>query len=312
MTDLDSQLHDAMARVRGPVDPRPSLTDVRRRARRHSRRRMTATVGVVACAGVATAGLIIRRDAASESGVASAPIDGDEATTTITFGLPALTISPSAVWDALFNARFDPSGEGLVVAPADQAAAAVMPNPEQFGCTSSECAAMFNYVVWHEIAAELGFSSVRQMQDSNPAIDFSQPPHEGDVVQSIFGDVSSPTTSNDPNNQTPTTVSLFDGVVLIDAGAPGGAMDDAYGRLPGYNRVIVPGSGKTVEQTMVMPIGGNDALATAVGGVFGIDGLDTWDPSLIGTPIEAMVAVVIGPDYYDRVGGSATTTTIVG
>ena len=34
---------------------------------------------------------------------------------------------------------------------------------------------------------------------------------------------------------------------------------------------------------MVMPIAGNDALATAVAGVFGIDGLDTWDPSFIGT-----------------------------
>jgi hypothetical protein len=158
------------------------------------------------------------------------------------------------------------------------------------------------------------------MQSANPNIDFSVPPVDGDVVQSnssfsavpAIGDASTTTTSNDPNNETPTTISLFDGVVLIDGGAPAGAMDDAYGRLPGYNRVIVPGSGKTVKQTIVMPIGGNDALATAVGGVFGIDGLDTWDPSFIGTPIQAMVAVVIGPDYFDRVGGAATTTTIVG
>jgi hypothetical protein len=102
-------------------------------------------------------------------------------------------------------------------------------------------------------------------------------------------------------------------------------MEDAYQRLPGYNRVIVPSSGKTVEQTMVMPIGDNTALATAVGGVFGIDGFDTWDPSYIGTQIQGMVAVVIGPDYFDLVGrqtdGSrrhrrptceSTTTTIVG
>jgi hypothetical protein len=34
---------------------------------------MTATVGVVACTGVATAALIIRRDSAEKSGVASAP-----------------------------------------------------------------------------------------------------------------------------------------------------------------------------------------------------------------------------------------------
>ncbi len=326
MNDLDPLLHDAMARVRGPVDARPSLTDVRRRARRRNRRRMTATVGVVACTGVATAALIIRRDSADRSGVASAPIDANddaaptstiylpsEFTTTTTFGLPAMTITASAVWDALWNAQYDPSGAGLVVAPADQSAAATMPTAEQFGCTSPECAAMFNYVVWHEIAVELGFSSVRQMQDVNSSIDISQPPREGDVVQSIFGsgiDLAPPPTTIDPNNETATTISVFDGVVLIDGGAPAGAMEDAYQRLPGYNRVIVPSSGKTVEQTMVMPIGDNTGLATAVGGVFGIDGFDTWDPSYIGAQIQGMVAVVIGPDYFGLVGGAAPSSTV--
>jgi hypothetical protein len=188
-----------------------------------------------------------------------------------------------------------------------------MPTPEQFGCTTAECRAMYNYVVWHEIAVQLGFSSVQQMQDTNPTLDVSQPPREGEVVQSIFGSAP-PQTTIGPINETPTTISVFDGVILIDGGAPAGAMDDAFQRLPGYNRVIVPSSGKTVEQTMVMPIGDNTALATAVGGVFGIGGFDTWDPSFVGSPIEGMVAVVIGPDYFDRVGGavSATTTTIVG
>ena len=131
-------------------------------------------------------------------------------------------------------------------------------------------------------------------------------------MQSIFGSpAETATTVVDPINETPTTISLFDGIMLIDGGAPAGAMEDAYQRLNGYNRVIVPGIGKTVEQTMVMPIGGNDALATAVGGVFGIDGFDTWDPSFIGTQIEGMVAVVIGPDYFDRVGQASTVPTAV-
>ena len=90
---------------------------------------MTATIGVVACAGVGTAALIVRRDSAGTSSVASAPdatLDAAAPSTTVflpsgptttTFGLPALTITPSAVWDALFNARFDPSGAGLVVEP---------------------------------------------------------------------------------------------------------------------------------------------------------------------------------------------------
>ena len=237
MTDLDPLLHEAMSRVRGPVDARPSLIDVRRRARRHNRRRMTATVGVVACTGVATAALIIRRDSAGTAGVASAPVDsvadGDSTSTvfvqqggptTTVFGSASLTITASAVWDALWNARYDPSGGGLVVEPADQAAAEVMPTPEQFGCTTQECRAMYNYVIWHELALQLGFASVPHMQDMNSGIDFSQPPREGDVLQSVFSSFSTPPTM-DPNNETPTTISVYEGVVLIDAGAPAGAME---------------------------------------------------------------------------------------
>lgn len=322
MIDIDPLLHDAMARVRGPVDARPSLTDIRRRARRHNRRRMAATAGVVACTGVATAALIIRRDSDAPSTAGSAPAEAVDAgptstvylpsdfSTTTAYGLPAMTVTASAVWDALWNARFDPSGVGLVVAPADQAAADVMPTPEQFGCTAPECRAMYNYVIWHEFAVELGFFNVEQMQSANPTIDFSVPPRDGDVLQTLSGIDFGSTTTTNPNDQTATTLGFFDGVILIDGGAPAGAMEDAYQRLPGYNRTIVPSSGKTVEQTMVMPIGDNTDLVAAVGGVFGIDGFDTWDPSFLGTPIQGMVAVVIGPDYWDRVQTASETTTI--
>jgi hypothetical protein len=111
-------------------------------------------------------------------------------------------------------------------------------------------------------------------------------------------------------NETPTTLGIFDGIILIDGGAPDGAMEDAYQRLAGYDRTIIPGNGKTFEQTMLMPIGDNIAMATAVGGALGIDGFDTWDPSLLATPIQGMVAVVIGPDYFDRVQNASTATTV--
>ena len=67
MNDIDPLLHEAMANVKGPVDLHPSVSDVHRRARRHYRRRMVATAGAVACTGVATAALIIRRDSTSLS-----------------------------------------------------------------------------------------------------------------------------------------------------------------------------------------------------------------------------------------------------
>jgi len=324
MTDLDPMLREAMARVRGPVDTRPSMTDVRRRARRRNQRRMVALGGAMAVTGVATAGLIIRRDAAGPS--AAIPADTTSpaiASTTYPLGStttvdtrPQRTVDASLVWDALLSARNDPAGGAFLTAPADEAAAHTMPAAEQFGCTTDDCRAMFTYVVWHELAKLLGFGDLLELQAANPNVDFTIPPVAGDVLQTPYAGGGFTTVPG--IDETPTTLSLFDGVVLIDGGAPAGAMEDAYQRMPGYNRVIVPSSGKTVEQTMVMPIGDNTALASAVAGVFGIGGLDTWDPSLIGTPIQGMVAVVIGPDYFDRVGAAtttvppATTTTSIG
>ncbi len=205
MSDLDPVLRDAMASVKHPVDARPSISDVHRRARRHNRRRMAATAGAVACTGVATAALIIRRDA-TDLTTSSQPGSAEQAvaeeippttymllgTTTSVYGLSDMTIRSSTVWDALWNARFDPSGAALAIEPADQAAADVMPTPEQFGCTSDECRMMFTYVVWHEIARTLGFGDVRHMQEMNPAIDFSQPPREGDLLHAAYLSFSEP------------------------------------------------------------------------------------------------------------------------
>ena len=339
MKDIDPLLHEAMANVKGPVDLHPSVSDVHRRARRHYRRRMVATAGAVACTGVATAALIIRRDTTSVS-VSSGTDSSDlvESTlppttfvpdfggSTTTFVTPQQTIDASFVWDALSNVQFDPSASGLVY-PASSVNVDVMPTAEMFGCTTQECGAMFNYIVWHEIAHVLGFFDLQQMQGMNPGVDFGQPPHAGDVLQSVYSSYlgglpattiavecceapafTTPVSVNG-NNETPTTLGIFDGIILIDGGAPDGAMEDAFQRLAGYDRTIIPGNGKTFEQTMLMPIGDNIAMATAVGAVLGIDGFDTWDPSLLATPIQGMVAVVIGPDYFDQVHNVSIATT---
>src|SRR4051812_38339173 len=197
MTDLDPQLREAMAQVNEPIDPRPSLTDVRRRAQRHHRRRMAMTAGVGACTGVATTALIVRRDTptavsttGSEPTAAEVPASTinvpEDAGTTTAYGLPTLTIQPSTVWDALFNARTDPAGAALSIKPADQAAADVMPTPEQFGCTTTECRAMYTSAVWPEIAKQLGFWAFFARQALNSTIDFPQPPHAGDVLQTAY------------------------------------------------------------------------------------------------------------------------------
>jgi hypothetical protein len=172
---------------------------------------------------------------------------------------------------------------------------------------------MFNYVVWHQLAQSLGFPSVQHLQAMNPALDFGHLPRSGDVVQGVYPpsfDFPPRTYDSGDATATSTTVSIFEGVTLIDGGAPAGAMDDAFQRLADYNRTIVPSSGKTVEQTMVMPIGNNTSIATAVGAMFGIDGFDTWDPSLVSASVEGLAAIVIGPDYWDRVQGATATTSV--
>src|SRR5258706_12129846 len=187
MTELDPLLREAMTRVRGPVNARPSLTDVRRRARRRNRRRMSATVGVVACTGVATTALIIRRDAVGRSGAAPGgettfpanasttsylPGGGETTTTMVAFAV----VRPAMVWGALASAQTDPSGAALNIPRPDQALGDVMPTADQFGCTSPVCQAMFTYIVWHEIARRLGFANVDELQAVNPSVDFSVPP----------------------------------------------------------------------------------------------------------------------------------------
>lgn len=218
MNELDPILREAMARVRHPVDPRPSITDVRRRARRHSRRRMTATAGALACTGVATAALIIRRDSANTS--TSATPDGssntNSETTTMFLGLPSTTIylgstpppefvvDAPLVWEALQSAAQDPSG-GALIPPTLTRNPDEMPTPEAFGCTTTQCDAMFNYIVWNAIATRLGFQDVVAMQAFNPGVDFSQLPREGDVLQSALYGIGSDGSVLPPSTTTTTT-----------------------------------------------------------------------------------------------------------
>ena len=96
-----------------------------------------------------------------------------------------------------------------------------MPTPEQFGCTSAECRAMFTYVVWHELAKKAGFGGdVVAMKAFNPAIDFSIPPVAGAVLHHavVRTRLTATTTSND--HETADDQHLRRASSLIDAGRP--------------------------------------------------------------------------------------------
>jgi len=211
MSDLDPLISEAMARVKHPTDARPSISGVHRRARRSNRRRMTATVGAVACTGVATAALMIRRDSDSTRTLASGQPDATDA------GI-ALTATPAG-----FDSHHDPA-DPAVGAPHDRCAPGLgcpresgsrpvgnadgtrprsrqcrpgqMPTAKMFGCTTDACATLFNYVVWHQIASMLGFFDVQQMRDMNSGIDFSLLPQEGEVLQTVYSSFAGPPPPN--------------------------------------------------------------------------------------------------------------------
>ena len=220
MTDLDPLLRETLARVGPPTDARPSLADVHRRARRHSRRRLAVAAGGLACAGLVATALVVRTDSpvsngAGPSQLPSSTSSAPESTTsgpmqrgpvTTLYPLPTSTITPALAWYAMWNARHDPAGLAIAFEPPDQAAAGVMPSPEDFDCVTDPCRALFNYVEWHEIARLLGFHDVSEMQAANPTIDFSLPPHEGDDLQSGDGTEPSPETS--PVQEVPTSTSI--------------------------------------------------------------------------------------------------------
>jgi hypothetical protein len=191
---------------------------------------MAATVGAVACTGVATAALIIRRDTTTTTQVASsgetdatdaplgmvAPttiylpdVNGISATTMVPMST-SRTIDPSFVWDVLLSLQNDPSAAGLVY-PADTRDVDTMPTAEMFGCTTEECGAMFNYIVWHEIAAVMGFFDVQQMQGMNSGIDFSHLPRTGDVLQAVHSSYVEPALGQSINGETTNTTTTIVG-----------------------------------------------------------------------------------------------------
>jgi hypothetical protein len=341
MTDLDPLLREAMAAMRGPVGARPSMGDVRRRARRHNRRRMTATVGVVACTGVATAALIVRRDSASTSVAGQTESTVPSATTisgvflgatstypftTTTAEFAHVTVDASMVWNALANLPNDPTATGLASPPAD-VDRGQMPTAAMFGCETDACAAMFNYVVWHELSRALGFFDIQPMKGYNPGIDFSQLPREGEVLQmpgfaappetTVVGEMTTPSTIACDQTAAAATVVVVNashenGLAttwrgLLAATVPNASFADAVNAVAPepWSRVLALPGFECPASQIASFIGGGIEAATA-------ESLQ----SLMTSPLPAgtSIVVLVGDDKMEpAAGGStapATSTTV--
>ena len=281
MTDLDPLLREAMARVRGPIDARPSLTDVRRtRPPPQPHRRMAAVGGRWRAPAWPPPALIIRRDGSGRPQPAARPTPRrpNSRRPPTTFDLPAIRHHHDGgvrradghdhgpvVWDALSSsARQRSAGVARRCRAAGSAAADDDADRRTVRLHTRLSAGHVHLRRMARDRQEHRLRRCRGDAGDEPEHRLLDPARRGrragDAVLA-------------PRRRRPTrtatshrpTISVTSGVMLIDGGAPAGAMDDAYQRLAGYDRTIVPGTGKTVEQTMVMPIDDNVAMATAVG-----------------------------------------------
>jgi hypothetical protein len=257
---------------------------------------------------VATTALIIRRDSTAPARVGDV---GEAASTTYvpgvastTISIPGVTetnVSAGLVWNAL---------SAIGIAPADETEAATMPTPDLIGCTSDICRPMFAYVVWHEIARALGFGDVFAMQELNPNVDFGVPPVDGQVLQTSYSSVV-PTTWPATTTTGPNGERSF--VVLVNSGAPDGAVDDAMSRLAMDFEVGVetPAGSAPWDHSAVIPV--NQQIGDGVVQFVGLP-VESSDPELVATfSNDAIALIVIGPDYWDVIPSISTVapTTIM-
>jgi hypothetical protein len=197
-----------------------------------------------------------------------------------------------------------------------------MPTAAMFGCETDACAAMFNYVVWHELARALGFFDIQPMKGYNPGIDFSKLPGEGDVLQmpgfvappetTVVGEMTTPSTIACDQTAAAATVvvanaSHGNGVAttwrgLLAATVPNASFADAVNAVAPepFSRVLaLPGFECPASQ-----------IASFVGGGFEAATGETLQ-SLVTSPLPAgtSIVVLVGDDMMEPAAGGSTTTT---
>lgn len=101
---------------------------------------------------------------------------------------------------------------------------------------------------------------------------------------------------------------LFGGELLVVDATGGLPIEEILASRGITTYSALPGQ-RTVEQTMVMPIGDDPALATRVTELVPVGGFDTWDSTLIDGPVpDGVTAVlVLGADALDYYAPTPTT-----
>ena len=318
---VDRLLQQAFTGRRAQTAGSASLSDVRTRARRHQHRRAGAIVGAAAVVGIGGVGVLSRRD---DGAATASPADGGATSTTnsancwspqqeypattievvdgtwpadvsTTTLLPSSTVTDSTEVEPTYTTvewpttTLDPS--------ATTTAAGVVPVSEDFESTTT---------------ALLDAAGVPVAIPCQPSGQYRCLGNNGTDDQGYtYFEYCEPWADGSLPYPTTTTTAVGSFVVIVDASGLPGAADDLSNLLStsGFGAIQVIPATRTVAETMLMPIDGDPGGWQILQQLTATDGFDTWTPDLIDgdLPMGDGVVVVIGQDYWERMGLAVST-----
>jgi len=255
MDSFVRELADSLRRRADGVPAAPlGYTDVQRRI--VQRRRRTATMAAAAVTLPAVIGL----------GFLAGRTTGDSGTATdrVVFGETTVPV-PSTSSPAMLSTTTTITG-------------AVMPAGATFRCQGPPIATdeVWQYFGYCEYAYDPSYDPglVPQTTIAAPTID------------------PFPTTTTYPTGSTIDPAVLADQVLVLDASGGVASMTEVAALLGVAPRYAMVGT-RTVEETMVMPLGADVTAAFELLERFGVGGFDTWTPDLAATAVPEGVTVVL-------------------
>lgn len=283
--DIDTLLTGAFGSRHHAVGARPSLPDVRRRARRRQRRTVGGVTVAAAVVGVGGVAALATRSPGTPSAAG-----GSDGSVDCLPG-PTTTLGPAGDPTVSTSVYLEPGASTSLFPPIATSTTMVEPLTDSQGAPVG-VDTTFPMVgeSWVGAASTTSFDVL--VTATGPAVESPAPC--ASVSTSVFW---------------PDSTTTYIGrvqVLVVDASGIEGAVDEVsemLARVNGYvDFVVVPGT-RIVEQTMVMPASTDQALIDEVLGAIGVGGFDTWTPDLVDrdVPLDGVaVVVVIGADWSDR------------
>ncbi len=347
--DVDRLLEQAFAGRRHLGGARPSLGDVRRRARRRQRRTVGGITAAAAVVGVGGVAAIAGREPGAPGAAGSTdgstecmPTGPTGPTTSILSSWQTTTLAPGVERDGVSpTTSFDGLGVDTTTFGMPERFYRVQPGDGDLrwiarkfdvpvedlvtlnGLSGPDAAVETGQVLRITSAALEGvYLEPGASTSLYPPIATSTTAVEGDILVTDTGPAVEATTPCTPVGAptlpvepTTTFVGRVQVLVVDGSGVEGAvaAVSEIVAAIGDVDFTVTPAT-RPVEQTMVMPVSDGIGLSSALAGKLSVGGFDTWTPDLVSidTPLDGVVTVVvIGADWPDRWAASNTTSTTV-